>query len=170
MLFYNIIQSEDKKIHNAYKELVQEYFSLKNEAEEIFNYTANNTKLYDELVFSKHPDTFFVKYKKDKKRQILSKLSASYNLKEENIIKLFNIKKKKFIRHKEYLSEDTLGTVINMLSEFYENVYRDLERNSNKGNEFISPNNHELKALEYPFSIENVKKKTIQYTFRNEVR
>lgn len=168
MISYGIEQKENQKIHDEYKLLVHEYYLLKKLSEQIYNEKNENKKDYDDIVFDNDKITnyFFIKYKKERKNLIAKKLN-SRNLKEDKLVKLFKVKRKKMKRHTEYLSHDTLGVVLNILSEFYGNIYRDLERSTNKENEFeLLLNNLENGFHKYVFKQEkcniNLSKRSVE--------
>lgn len=170
---YHIEQKENQKIINEYKLLLLEYFSLKSQAECVYNNTEENNSQYDNWIFDKNEKTngYFIEYKRNRKKDIIEKL-YSRNLKEDKLIKLFKLKTKKMVRHKENISQDNLGIVLNLLGEFYGNVYRDLERSTNKKNDFIHVFDRDSsESNKYILRIEkideSVRNKPLEYSFAN---
>ena len=139
---YQLEQKQNHLLNEEYKKLKVLYYALKDNAEKLYDIGMEEERedfdLLDNISLMKEDDkdTFFINYKNKKKNLIRHKLTQQ-NLKEDKIKKLFEIKNKRMHRHLEYLDENTLGTTLNLLEEFYANIYRDLERNSIKESDYI---------------------------------
>ncbi|MFC4714074.1 hypothetical protein [Planococcus dechangensis] len=139
---FHLEQKQNHLLIEEYNKLENLYSNLKDCAEDLYNLGISESwtdfdKL-DDIVFVKEDtdEVFFLSVKNSKKKMINHKLNQR-NLKEDKIKKLFDVKFKRVQRHLKYLDANTLGTTLNLLEEFYSNIYSDLDRNSVKENEFI---------------------------------
>ncbi|KAA0958269.1 hypothetical protein FQ085_00725 [Planococcus sp. ANT_H30] len=142
VITYQTEQRYNQLLMVDYKELVKSFEVLKSSAKKMYDVGIeekwNHIDELDDIsiTINSKENHIFIKYNTSKRKQIDIKLQQNQSLKEEKIKKLFEIKSKRIKRHLDCLGENSLGTTLNLLEEFYNNVYKDIERNSIKASEF----------------------------------
>ncbi|MYL56219.1 hypothetical protein GLW20_01710 [Virgibacillus halodenitrificans] len=131
-----IYQEYYHEVAESYKELRKEYINYKDKAsiiyEENIGINEYNEKLslhVDDIAINDNYQTFYSKYETDKDKAILSFIRNRAFFDENKINKLFKLRKT--ILHKKIndMTVDNIGTNLNQIREFYQDVYRDIERN-----------------------------------------
>lgn len=156
---YNIQQSQNYSLVQEFKKIEKTHDTLQENAKKLYQSgIENGWKDMDSLntiAVSKELDEMkiFMTYQNDKKKLIKFKLNQQH-LKQGKLKKLFKIKSDRLDRHIDSLTECSLGTTLNLLEEFYTNIYRDLERNTITDRDFVSTFNN---LLEYEFKLEDLK-------------
>lgn len=160
---YNIQQSQNYSLVQEFKRLEESHDILHEKAGKLYQIGVKSgwedMELMNTIAVSKESDVMkiFISYQNDKKKLIRFKLNQQH-LKQGKIKKLFRIKSSRLERHLNNLTENSLGTTLNLLEEFYTNVYRDLERNTISEKDFVQAFNN---MLEYEFKLEDAKKQLV---------
>lgn len=162
-----IIQEYNHKLSKKYKELCNNYIKLKEKAEDLYQDNITNELYKDKLEYGIDDtvikDTYFQKYVTDKKKGIENLLKNEVYLYEEKISKTFDVRKRMLNRRLENLELDNIGTTLNVLREFYNDIYIDIERNRKSENQIYKDNNIE----KYYFNLDEsfINNKQINYKF-----
>src|SRR5690606_2872332 len=169
----SFVQNESQLLRNEYRSLEKQYFELKNSTLKLYESLKekeDNTCLEDlvnDIAINNDPleNTYFIQYTNDKKKLIEEKFSNVRMLDESKIQQLLGIKKSRLNRNLENLTPETIGTVMNLLSEFYDSVYRDFERNTNKVRDSKKENHYKNNINHFEFISSDGKKRKYSYIY-----
>lgn len=130
------ITEYEHSLNKKYKELKACYIDTKKKANEIFDRNLENP-LYCEklkykidvsvLNFGKSNEFFY--YETDCEKRIERSLNQSYLLDKTTLLEIFDVRKEIMNFNNSELSVSNLGTVLNDLREFFEDIEIDIERN-----------------------------------------
>lgn len=133
------IQEYNHQLSNKFKELNETYSTLKNDTRKLYDENINN-KLHekklnyyvDTVALDIDGENYFRSYETEKEVAIKNLLQNDYYLNQDNILKTFNIRKKILNKRIEQLNMDNIGTTLNVLREFYNDIHLDVKRNKKR--------------------------------------
>lgn len=121
-----------EELLNGYKKIEKLNLKLIEELKVLYKYIKENDLRnldeVDDIVVDKEYQKEYYSYVDEKKKSILSILENN-KINSEKVLKLFSIREKMFNFQFENLEVNTIGTALNIASEFYGDVERDLKRN-----------------------------------------
>lgn len=130
------VQEYNHHLSQKYKALCGNYNKLRSEVDKLYKDNLCNDVYEDKLLnhvddisvnaFSKE---IFRKYEVSKKEVIKRHLDSYYYLNENTISKIFDVREKMLNKKIDSLTLNNIGTSMNILREFYNDVQIDIERN-----------------------------------------
>lgn len=162
MLYSNtpaIVYRFEEPIQKNYENLKEEYFHLKKSVETLINSNLENELYKDKLNFIdmriiNNNDKQFTEYEVGIMKRVENKLLKKYILDEEQLNNLLELRKELLDLNKEFVTMDTIGTVLNYLREFYKDLELDIEQS---------------KKIDIPFTLNNFDvEKNKRYFYLNE--
>ncbi|MBE1557090.1 hypothetical protein [Sporosarcina limicola] len=128
-------QEYNHSLIQNYNALCEDYNELKSEVQKLYiegldssKYTHKLLNHIDNIAIDEESKSYYSKYEISKNKIIKSHLNKSYCL-NNNIDRLFDARKKMLTRRLKTLNIDSIGTTLNIIREFYNDVYIDVERN-----------------------------------------
>lgn len=118
-----------------YKEITVNYEELKSNAGKVFHDNIHN-EIYkeklglfvDDISVNEEYQELFSKYEFDKKKAITQYIKLG-NFNEKKVEKLFSVRLRGLKRKTENLNADNIGTALNTIKDFYNDLFLDVERN-----------------------------------------
>jgi len=130
------VQEYNHHLSQRYKALCVNYEKLRSEVDKLYKDNLANDIYGDKLL--NHVDDIFVnelskeifrKYEVNKKDVIKRNLGSYYYLNESTIAKVFEVRERMLNKKINSLTLNNIGTSMNILREFYNDVQIDIERN-----------------------------------------
>lgn len=167
-----IEQSNEINLIQKYSELRRNYQKLKDMANEVYNENVSNEKYKDKLLYkvdtisiNETHKVFYTRYEANKNDAIEAYLKKPYNLNEEKVSKIFELRQKMLINRMNDLDVKNIGLVLNVAREFYNDVLVDLKRSKIEFGERKKRNDR--KMLAYSLDMDSNKyEQTIQFEMR----
>lgn len=164
-----IIQEYNHELSKQYKELCNNYVSLKEKVEVLYQDNISNELYSEKLEYGIDDtvikDTYFQKYITDKKKGIENLLKNEVYLYEKKISKTFDVRKRILDRRLNNLELDNIGTTLNVLREFYNDIYIDIERNRKSENLIFKNHNTE----KYYFNLDESNTNTTKSNYKIDI-
>ncbi|MGP4041880.1 hypothetical protein ACTWP4_18560 [Gracilibacillus sp. D59] len=143
---YAIEEKYEQRIVEDYKEVLSKYNELKDKTEKVFEEVKTDEKSRDRInsmdstIIEKDENQYMAKfvaeYVENKNDSILKFLKRDYEIDTNKLHKVFSTRNKIISKRIENLNSNNLGTVLNILNNFYSDILNDVKRNRNEWEEY----------------------------------